>query len=76
MKTFDWHSDPVKESTPITPSYRHTQNVRRFFKSKCGPNFKLDRSFMSWITSNVGKTMGDAVKEWRRRQRGPDCNAK
>jgi hypothetical protein len=69
MKTFDWHSDPISRETPITPSYRNTQNVRRFFRSQCGPHFKFDRPFMAWLKAATGKTMGDAVDEWESRQR-------
>jgi hypothetical protein len=68
---FDWHSDPITWETPITRSYRNTQNVRRFFKGQCGDGFKFDRHFMAWLKSGTPKTMGEAADEWRRR-RGPD----
>jgi len=42
--------------------------VRRFFKSECGDHFKFDRSFMAWLKTGKNKTMGDAVKEWLRRE--------
>jgi hypothetical protein len=70
VTAFDWHRDPITRKTPITESYRHTQNVRRFFKSQCGADFKFDRSFMAWIKDGALKTMGDAVDEWQRRARG------
>lgn len=69
MQGFDWHSDPIARKTPITPSYRNTQNVRRFFRSQCGPDFKFDRPFMEWVKSNIGRTMGDAANEWLKRKR-------
>ena len=69
MNKFDWHSDQIRSTTPITPSYRNTQNARRFFKSQCGADFKFDRSFMAWLKDGAAKTMGDAVKEWKRRER-------
>jgi hypothetical protein len=69
MKAFDWHSDPITRKTPITASYRNTQNVRRFFQSQCGAHFKFERPFMAWLKDGAGKTMGDAVKEWQRRAR-------
>ncbi len=65
---FDWHSAKITRATPITSSYRNTQNVRRFFKAECGDGFKFDRSFMAWLKGAVGMTMADAVDEWRRRQ--------
>ena len=69
MKGFDWHRDPILPKTPITASYRNTQNVRRFFQAQCGPDFKFDRAFMAWLAGATGKTMRDAVEEWRRRAR-------
>lgn len=70
MKPFDWHSDSISRKTPITVTYRNTQNVRRFFKAECGEHFKFDRPFMTWLESakKKNKTMGHAVKEWLRRE--------
>jgi len=69
MNKFDWHSDPITKRTPITTAYRNTQNVRRFFKSQCGSHFRFDRPFMAWLKDGAPKTMGDAVNEWKRRER-------
>jgi Domain of unknown function (DUF6434) len=69
VAVFDWHSDPITRKTPITISYRNTQNVRRFFQAQCGLHFKFVRSFMAWLKDASHKTMGDAVDEWRRRER-------
>jgi hypothetical protein len=66
--TFDWHSSPIAPRTPITADYRNTQNVRRFFKARCGAHFKFDVPFMAWLKSGKVKTMGDAAAEWLRRQ--------
>jgi hypothetical protein len=68
VRTFDWHSDPISRETPITTTYRNTQNVRRFFKAECGDHFKFDRSFMAWLKSAKHKTMADAAREWLRRE--------
>ena len=68
MEKFDWHCNKITDTTPIDESYKSTQNVRRYFKSRCGDHFKFDRSFMAWMKENSGKTMGDAVAEWSRRQ--------
>ena len=68
LKAFDWHVDPITRRTPITGSYRNTQNVRRFFKAECGDHFKFDRPFMAWLKNGTNKTMGGAVKEWLRRE--------
>ena len=67
MHTFDWHRDAITRSTPITSHYRNTQNVRRFFQSQCGANFKFDRTFMAWLKDGTPKTMGDAADEWLKR---------
>jgi len=70
MEKFDWHCDKITDTTHINESYKSTQNVRRYFKSRCGDHFKFDRSFMAWMKENSGKTMGDAVTEWSRRKQG------
>jgi len=68
VTAFDWHSGEVTRATPITHSYRNTQKVRRFFVAECGSDFKFDREFMGWMKSAVGKTMGDAIDEWKARK--------
>jgi uncharacterized protein DUF6434 len=68
MKAFDWYADPITRRTPITATYRNTQNVRRFFTAECGDHFKFDRPFMAWLKSGKSKTMDGAVKEWLRRE--------
>ncbi|WP_275790019.1 DUF6434 domain-containing protein [Pararhizobium gei] len=68
MKNFDWHTDPIDRTTPITASYRNTQNVRRFLMSQCGEGFAFDRPFMAWIKDGRPKTMGDVADEWKRQQ--------
>ncbi|MGO6968633.1 DUF6434 domain-containing protein [Rhizobium leguminosarum] len=68
VTAFDWHSGDITSDTAITQSYRNTQKVRRFFVAECGSEFKFDRPFMAWLKTAVGKTMGDAVEEWRRRE--------
>lgn len=67
---FDWHRDPITRATPVTPSYRNTQNVRRFLAAQCGAAFRFDRAFMAWLRDGTPKTMGDAADEWRRRRGG------
>ena len=69
LADFDWHKDTITRATPITPSYRNTQNVRRFFKAECGSHFKFDRPFMAWLKDGKPKTMGDAADEWLKRER-------
>jgi len=68
MTAFDWHSDPLSRETPVTATYRNTQNVRRFLKSQCGEHFRFDRPFMQWVKDGTEKTLGDMADEWLRRQ--------
>lgn len=67
MRDFDWHTDAITRQTPVTESYRNTQNVRRFLKSQCGMGFKFDRPFMQWIRNGSEKTMGGVADEWTKR---------
>ena len=69
MKSFDWHADAIDRTTPVTPTYRNTQNVRRFLIAECGARFASDRPFMAWIKDGAPKTMGDVADEWNRRHR-------
>ncbi|CAN7565354.1 DUF6434 domain-containing protein [Pararhizobium sp. LjRoot238] len=68
MKGFDWHADPIDRNTAVTPTYRNTQNVRRFLTAQCGKDFAFDRAFMAWIKDGAAKTMGDVADEWTRRR--------
>lgn len=70
MEKVDWHKNQIDDNTVITSSYKSTQNVRRYFKSKCGDSFKFDRSFMQWMKESEHLTMGEAVQEWFSRQQG------
>jgi hypothetical protein len=73
LKPFDWHAGPITRDTPITSTYRNTQNVRRFFKAECGDHFRFDRPFMSWLKNAKNRTMGDAAREWLRRNPPHGC---
>ncbi len=68
MSKFDWHSDRITRDTPVNADYKNTQNVRRFLKQQCGPEFAFNRPFMAWIKDGTPKTMGDVADEWLRRQ--------
>ena len=69
MDQFDWHADRITRATPVTRTYRNTQNVRRFLQSECGTQFRFDRSFMQWIKDGAKKTMGEVADEWLKRRR-------
>lgn len=64
---FDWHSGSITRDTPVTSSYKNTQNVRRFMVEQCGAAFRFDREFMAWIIDGTPKTMGNVADEWVRR---------
>jgi len=66
MNKFDWHSDAITKNTVVNKDYKNTQNVRRYLKKTCGPEFKFNREFMAWIKNGKPKTMGDVAKEWLR----------
>lgn len=66
--SFDWHADPITRDTPLDAGFRKSQNVRRFLRAECGPDFKFDRDFMTWIDGGAPKTMGDVADEWLRRR--------
>ena len=70
MTSFDWHSGPVNRDTPVTKSYRTTQNVRRFLAAQLGAEVHLDRPFMAWIRSGALKKVGDIADELGRRRPG------
>lgn len=73
--TFDWHSEPLTRETPLTNSYKNTQNVRRFFQEQLGESFKFNIEFMAWMKANEGKTLSDACDEYRAmKQREADPN--
>lgn len=63
---FDWHGAALSCDTLITPNYRNTQNVRRFFTGEIGRRFCFNIAFMAWMKTNTGKTLGEAAEEWKR----------
>ncbi|MDX1721618.1 MAG: DUF6434 domain-containing protein [Pseudomonas sp.] len=69
MTDFDWHGGRITKKTLVTDTYRNTQNVRRFLIEACGPDFKFDREFMTWIKDGKSKTMGEVAFEWLRRHK-------
>ena len=65
---FDWHTETLGLDTLITDSYKNSQNVRRFFREHAGAGFKFNIVFMDWMKTSIGKTLGNAVDEYRRLQ--------
>lgn len=66
---FDWHRDTIERTTSVDPTYRTTQNVRRFLSAQCKAEIRLSRDFMAWIRDETPKTMGDVADEWTRRHK-------
>lgn len=64
--TFDWKTEPLSPQTIITDNYKNGQNARQFFTTAIGKKFSFNILFMKWMKENVGKTLGDAIKEWLR----------
>ena len=69
MTTFNWHSDVISIDTPVTSTYKMTQNVRRFLRAQCGDDFSFDRALMAWVKSGAPVTMGDIATEWCKRNK-------
>ncbi len=63
---FNWKDELLTPETLITDNYTNTANVRAFFTEQIGRHFKLNVDFMNWMKANSGKTLSDAVKEWKR----------
>jgi hypothetical protein len=67
MTKFDWHSAELSRETALNKDYKTTQNVRRFLRTQCGDDFKLDRPFIKWIKDGNPKTLGDIADAWNNR---------
>ena len=63
---FDWNNETLSVNTLISDNYRNTENVRAFFRREIGVQFKFNTPFMNWMKMNHGKTLGDAIVEWKR----------
>lgn len=64
--TFDWKTEPLTPSTIITDSYRNSENVRAFFLAEIGSHFSFNVKFMNWMKQATGKTLQDAIEEWKK----------
>jgi hypothetical protein len=53
-------------NTIITDSYTNGPNTRQFFKEHCGERFHFSIPFMDFMKNNCGKTLQDAINEWKR----------
>lgn len=64
--TFNWARATLTLDTVITDSFTNGPNLRAFMKRHAGASFRSSIEFMQWARDNVGKTLADAVAEWRR----------
>lgn len=62
---FDWKNTQLSIKTEITDNYTNTENVRLFFESQIGKQFKFNVKFMNWMKLNYGKKLGEAIEEWK-----------
>ena len=63
---FDWMNAKLTKSTVITDNYRSSQNVRNFFKSVVGEKFHFSVELLQYMRKSAGKTLEDAVSEYRK----------
>jgi hypothetical protein len=77
VSKFNWARSSLNLKTVITDSYTNGPNTRAFFKIQCGKEFSFTIPFMDWMRENVGRTLEDAVMEWRKQyQERKDPNFK
>jgi hypothetical protein len=62
---FVWSKSQLTLNTVITDSYTNGPNTRKFFKEHCGDKFHFSIPFMDFMKNNCGKTLQDAVNEWK-----------
>ncbi|MEO1078640.1 MAG: DUF6434 domain-containing protein [Pseudomonadota bacterium] len=61
---FQWNREQLRTDTIITDNISFGPKVRRFFSDAVGPEFVCHGDFMTWVRSNTGKSLGDAVDAW------------
>ena len=59
----NWHKENLTLATKVTDTYKTTQNVRRFFCTQLGENFKFTREIMQNIKSSLDKSLGEIINE-------------
>lgn len=64
--TFDWKTETLTKLTIITDNYKNSENVRTFFLTEIGSHFSFNVKFMNWMKQATGKTLQDAIEEWKK----------
>ncbi|NHF59166.1 hypothetical protein FK220_007430 [Flavobacteriaceae bacterium TP-CH-4] len=62
---FDWAKANLTLETIITDNVTFGPNFRRFMKDHIGRRFSCHSDFMDWVKSNSGKTLKDAIEQWK-----------
>lgn len=76
---FNWAKEDLNLSTIITDSVSFGQNFRRFMQKHIGGAFSFNTDFMAWVKNNTGKTLEDAILQWRHleaRKKDPNFKSK
>ena len=63
--TFNWSKSELSPETIITDNVSFGPNFRKFMKGQIGKKFSCHSDFMDWVKANEGKTLKDAVNQWK-----------
>lgn len=66
QSNFNWNAEKLTCETLITDNYKNGKNVRNFFIQEIGTHFSFNVRFLKWMKENIGRTLGDAVNEWKK----------
>jgi len=66
ISNFDWKNAELDLNTKLTDNYTNTENVRAFMTFHIGSHFRFNTGFMNWAKANAGKSLNDAIDEWKR----------
>jgi len=62
---FNWSNERLDRSTIITDDISFGPNVRGFLKKEIGSAFVCHSDFMTWVRSNTGASLADAIDAWK-----------
>ncbi len=63
---FNWARAKLTPQTKITPKISFGPHTRRFVLTQIQGKFTFYSEFMAWARANPGKTLADAVVQWRK----------
>ncbi|MBP2833999.1 hypothetical protein J8281_17520 [Aquimarina sp. U1-2] len=76
---FNWAKAELTLDTVITDNVSFGPNFRNFMKSQIGNTFNCHGDFMSWVKRNIGKTLNEAILQWKvfeKQKRDPSFKSK